>query len=103
MQIQFLGATNTVTGSKFLITSGERNILVDCGLFQADMVLLLHNLAPLPLAPAQIDAVILTHAHLDHSVFIPILVRDGFQGKIYCSEAPRDLCGLLLPDSGYLL
>jgi len=103
MQIQFLGATNTVTGSKFLITSGNRNILVDCGLFQGYKQLRLHNWAPLPIAPSKIDAVILTHAHLDHSGYIPILVRDGFKGKIYCSEATRDLCGLLLPDSGYLL
>ncbi|MGZ3183154.1 MAG: MBL fold metallo-hydrolase RNA specificity domain-containing protein [Telluria sp.] len=103
MHIQFLGATGTVTGSKYLLDTGQARILVDCGLFQGFKQLRLRNRAPLPVAPADIDAVILTHAHLDHSGYLPLLVRDGFRGKVYCSAATRDLCGLLLPDSGRLL
>lgn len=102
MQITFLGATNTVTGSKYLVQAGARKILVDCGLFQGYKQLRLRNWSPLPVNPRDIDAVVLTHAHLDHSGYLPLLVRDGFAGKIYCSAATRELCGLLLPDSGYL-
>ncbi|MGV3742494.1 MAG: MBL fold metallo-hydrolase RNA specificity domain-containing protein [Burkholderiaceae bacterium] len=103
MQIQFLGATNTVTGSKHLVSSGKTKILVDCGLFQGYKQLRLRNWDQFPVDPAEINAVVLTHAHLDHSGYLPILVRDGFQGKIYCSEATYDLCKILLPDSGRLL
>lgn len=103
MQIQFLGATNTVTGSKHLLSSGNTRILIDCGLFQGYKQLRLRNWERFPVDPAEIDAVILTHAHLDHSGYLPILVRDGFKGKIYCSEATFDLCKILLPDSGRLL
>jgi len=103
MRITFLGATQTVTGSKFLLTSGSSNILVDCGLFQGYKALRLRNRDKLPLAPARIDAVVLTHAHLDHSGYIPLLVHNGFRGKIHCSEATWDLCKILLPDSGRLL
>jgi metallo-beta-lactamase family protein len=102
MQIQFLGATGTVTGSKYLVTSGDTNVLVDCGLFQGYKQLRLRNWEELPISPARIDAVILTHAHLDHSGYLPLLVKSGFKGKIYCSEATYDLCGILLPDSGHL-
>ncbi|GIZ51585.1 MBL fold metallo-hydrolase RNA specificity domain-containing protein [Noviherbaspirillum aridicola] len=103
MQLQFLGATGTVTGSKYLVRSEHANVLVDCGLFQGYKQLRLRNRAPLPVAPSAIDAVVLTHAHLDHSGYLPLLVREGFRGKIYCSEATFDLCKLLLPDSGRLL
>lgn len=103
MQVQFLGATGTVTGSKYLVRSEHANVLVDCGLFQGYKQLRLRNRAPLPVAPSAIDAVVLTHAHLDHSGYVPLLVRDGFRGRIYCSEATFDLCKLLLPDSGRLL
>lgn len=103
MQVQFLGATGTVTGSKYLVRSGPDNLLVDCGLFQGYKQLRLRNRAPLPVAPSAVSAVVLTHAHLDHSGYIPLLVRDGFRGRIYCSEATFDLCKLLLPDSGRLL
>lgn len=102
MQITFLGATGTVTGSKYLVTAAGRRLLVDCGLFQGYKPLRLRNRAPLPVAPSSIDAVILTHAHLDHSGYLPLLVNNGFAGKIYCSEATRDLCDILLPDSGRL-
>jgi metallo-beta-lactamase family protein len=102
MQITFLGATGTVTGSKYLITSNTQKVLVDCGLFQGFKQLRLRNWEPLPVNPSEINAVILTHAHLDHSGYLPLLVRNGFSGKIYCSSATRDLCSILLPDSAYL-
>ena len=103
MHMQFLGATGTVTGSKYLVTSGKARILVDCGLFQGYKQLRLRNWAELPVAPSSIDAVVLTHAHLDHSGYIPLLVKNGFRGKIFCSQATFDLCRILLPDSGRLL
>ncbi len=102
MQITFLGATGTVTGSKYLIRAGSKQVLVDCGLFQGLKQLRLRNWAPLPLDARKIDAVILTHAHIDHSGYLPLLARNGFSGKVYCSRATRDLCGILLPDSGHL-
>jgi metallo-beta-lactamase family protein len=102
MKLKFLGATGTVTGSKYLLTVGETRILVDCGLFQGYKELRLRNRAPFPVPPAQIDAVLLTHAHLDHSGYLPLLVKDGFRGKIFCSSATFDLCKILLPDSGHL-
>lgn len=103
MQIEFLGATNTVTGSKYLVTAGATRILVDCGLFQGYKQLRLRNWAPLPIQPSSVRAVVLTHAHLDHSGYLPLLIKNGFRGKIYCSEATYDLCRIILPDSGYLL
>lgn len=102
MKIQFLGATGTVTGSKYLLSAGAAKILVDCGLFQGYKQLRLRNWERLPVHPAELDAVILTHAHLDHSGYLPLLVKNGFKGKIYCSEATFDLCKILLPDSGHL-
>ncbi|RZI40081.1 MBL fold metallo-hydrolase [Herbaspirillum sp. HC18] len=102
MQMQFLGATGTVTGSKYLVQSSGTSLLVDCGLFQGYKQLRLRNWDTLPVAPRDIDAVVLTHAHLDHSGYLPLLVRAGFRGNIYCSEATYDLCKLLLPDSGHL-
>jgi metallo-beta-lactamase family protein len=102
MQLEFLGATGTVTGSKTLVRHGGKQLLVDCGLFQGYKQLRLRNWAPLTPSPAEIDAVVLTHAHLDHSGYLPILVRDGFSGPIYCTPATRDLCRILLPDSGRL-
>ena len=103
MQIQFLGATGTVTGSKYLVTSGANRVLVDCGLFQGYKQLRLRNWDRPSASPTELDAVVLTHAHLDHSGYLPLLVRNGFRGKIYCSEATYDLCEILLPDSGRLL
>ena len=102
MQLTFLGATGTVTGSKYLVSVGNTKILVDCGLFQGYKQLRLRNWAPLPVAPADLAAVVLTHAHLDHSGYLPLLVKNGFRGNVYCSEATSDLCGILLPDSGHL-
>ena len=102
MEIRFLGGTRTVTGSKYLVTSGARQFLVDCGLFQGLKELRLRNREPLPLDPRSLDTVLLTHAHLDHSGYLPLLVRNGFRGRIHCTTPTRDLCGILLPDSGYL-
>ena len=102
MQIEFLGATGTVTGSKYLVRIGGRRVLVDCGLFQGFKPLRLRNWAPLPIVPAELDAVVLSHAHLDHSGYLPLLVRNGYAGRVHCTAGTRDLCGVLLPDSGHL-
>ena len=102
MQLTFLGATGTVTGSRYLIEAMGKKVLIDCGLFQGFKELRLRNWDQFPIAPSDIHAVVLTHAHLDHSGYIPLLVRQGFHGKIYCTPPTLDLCKLLLPDSGYL-
>jgi metallo-beta-lactamase family protein len=102
MHLTFLGGTGTVTGSKYLLTAGPATILVDCGLFQGYKQLRLRNWAALPFDAAALDAVVLTHAHLDHSGYLPLLVKAGFKGKIFCSEATYELCRILLPDSGHL-
>ncbi len=102
MDIRFLGATGTVTGSKYLVSAGGRQILIDCGLFQGLKQLRLKNWARLPVDPREIDAVILTHAHIDHSGYLPLLIKNGFRGKVWCSGGTRDLCEVLLPDSGHL-
>jgi len=102
VKLTFLGGVGTVTGSKYLLEADGLKILVDCGLFQGYKQLRLRNWASLPVKPESIDAVILTHAHLDHSGYVPLLVRDGFKGPIISTEATRDLCAILLPDSGFL-
>lgn len=102
MQLQFLGATDTVTGSKYLVRQGNTQVLVDCGLFQGYKQLRLRNWAPPPFDPAQLNAVVLTHAHIDHSGYLPLLVRLGFRGKVFCTQATLDLARILLPDSGHL-
>lgn len=102
MKLQFLGATGTVTGSKYLLEAGGHRILVDCGLFQGFKQLRLRNWAPLPVDPKSLSAVILTHAHIDHSGYLPLLVRDGFRGRVHCTRGTRDLCRVLLPDAGRL-
>ena len=102
MQLTFLGATGTVTGSKYLLQHDSATLLVDCGLFQGYKDLRLRNWTPLPVAASTIDAVVLTHAHLDHSGYVPLLVRNGFRGKVYCSQATFDLCRIMLLDSGHL-
>ncbi len=91
-----------MTGSKYLLEHAGKKILIDCGLFQGLKELRMRNWEKLPVDPATIDAVLLTHAHIDHSGYIPLLVKNGFKGKIYSSEATFDLCSILLPDSGYL-
>lgn len=102
MKLTFLGATGTVTGSKYLLSGGGKRILVDCGLFQGLKQLRLRNWAKLPIDPVSVDVVILTHAHIDHTGYLPLLVRNGFAGKVYCTFATRDLCEILLPDSAHL-
>tara|TARA_R110000803_G_scaffold204367_2_gene270328 strand:+ start:2158 stop:3522 length:1365 start_codon:yes stop_codon:yes gene_type:complete len=102
VKLTFLGGVGTVTGSKYLVDTGEARILVDCGLFQGYKQLRLRNWKALPVDPASIDAVVLTHAHIDHSGYLPVLVKNGFRGKIHCTEATFDLCAILLPDSAYL-
>ncbi len=102
MKLQFLGATDTVTGSRYLLRSNDQNLLVDCGLFQGYKQLRLRNWAKAPVRAADINAVILTHAHIDHSGYLPLLVRQGFRGKVFCTAATADLCRILLPDSGHL-
>lgn len=102
-QLRFLGATDTVTGSRYLIESDGRRVLVDCGLFQGYKVLRDRNWAPFPVDPASIDAVVLTHAHLDHTGYLPALIRDGFRGPVHATHGTAELCGLVLPDSGHLL
>jgi len=102
MKLTFLGATGTVTGSKYLLEAAGGRILIDCGLYQGVKQLRLRNWARLPVEPASIDAVLLTHAHIDHSGFVPALVRDGFRGPVFCSAATLELCRILLPDAGHL-
>jgi metallo-beta-lactamase family protein len=105
--LQFLGAAGTVTGSKHLINIARESgrgmqVLLDCGMFQGHKEWRERNWQPLPIPAGSIDAVILTHAHIDHSGWLPRLVKEGFRGHIYCTSATRDLCGVLLPDSGHL-
>jgi metallo-beta-lactamase family protein len=100
--LTFLGAAGTVTGSKHLLQVDGLRVLVDCGLFQGLKELRVRNWEPLPLDPADLHAVILTHAHLDHCGYLPRLVASGFRGRIFCTPATKDLCSLVLPDSAHL-
>ena len=100
--LTFLGAAQTVTGSKYLLETGGRRILVDCGLFQGLKELRERNWAPLPADPAHIDAVVLTHAHIDHTGYLPRLVSEGFNGRVFCTPGTASLCRVMLPDSGRL-
>ena len=100
--IEFLGAAGTVTGSKFLLEAESRKLLVDCGLYQGLKELRLRNWDRLPVQPASVDWVALTHGHIDHTGYLPRLVKDGFVGSVYATRATADLLTLLLPDSGHL-
>lgn len=107
--IQFLGAAGTVTGSKHLINTAQDSlgkngfqVLIDCGMFQGPKEWRLRNWQPTPVPAGAIDAVVLTHAHLDHCGWIPRLVKEGFRGSIYATPPTIDLCGVILPDSGHL-
>ena len=102
IKLTFLGAAQTVTGSKYLVEYAGKQILVDCGLFQGLKPLRRRNWDDFPIKPAQIDAVLLTHAHIDHSGYIPRLKKLGFSGPVYTSLATRELCNILLPDCGYI-
>ncbi len=102
VSITFLGGTGTVTGSKYLVRHKGHCMLLDCGLFQGYKLLRLRNWQPLPVTPHQIDAVVLTHAHLDHSGYLPLLAKGGYTKPVHCTPGTRDLCAILLPDSGHL-
>jgi len=102
MEIEFLGATREVTGSCFLLHVGRRRVLVECGLIQGRSAEEARNRDPFPFDPASIDAVVLTHAHLDHSGRLPLLYKAGYRGPIYTHRASRDLCRIMLKDAAYL-
>ena len=96
-KITFLGAAGTVTGSKYLMEAEGKRLLVDCGLFEGSQELKQRNWDKLPIDPATIDWVLLTHAHIDHTGYLPRLVRNGYRGPIYANAATHELCALLLP------
>lgn len=100
--LTFLGATQTVTGSKYLLEAAGERLMIDCGLFQGRKELRLRNWNPFPVDPSSIHWIILTHAHLDHTGYLPRLVRDGFRGQVWASPATVDLSHLSLLDSGHL-
>lgn len=101
-KITFLGAVGAVTGSKYLVEAGGKRLLVDCGLFQGPKELRQKNWDKFPIAPASVDWIVLTHAHIDHTGYLPRIVHDGFRGAIYANAATRELCQLLLADSAHL-
>ncbi|MBQ5531911.1 MAG: MBL fold metallo-hydrolase, partial [Bacteroidales bacterium] len=101
MKIQFLGAVGEVTGSKFLITTNHgKKILLDCGMYQGKGLETDSMNRDLGFNPEEIDIILLSHAHIDHSGLIPYICKLGFNGKIYCTHATRDLCSIMLPDAG---
>ena len=102
MRLTFLGGAGTVTGSKYLLEHGGQRVLVDCGLFQGLKQLRLRNRDPLPIAAGDVQAVVLTHAHIDHSGYLPALASQGFHGPVFGTPATAELAGLLLPDAGHL-
>ena len=102
VSLTFLGAADTVTGSRYLVETAGARVLVECGLFQGWQKLRLRNWAPLPFEPSSLDAVVLTHAHIDHSGYLPRLCQQGFAGPVYCTRGTADLLRILLPDSGHL-
>ena len=101
-RLSFLGATGTVTGSKFLLEHDGFRMLVDCGLFQGRKELRARNWAAPPVDPASLDLIVLTHAHLDHTGYLPVLGQLGYEGRILATDATCDLCSVLLPDSGHI-
>jgi metallo-beta-lactamase family protein len=100
--LQFLGAAGTVTGSKYVLEANGKRLLVDAGLYQGKKELRERNWQPLPVAPKDIDQVVITHAHIDHTGYLPVLARDGLRCRVLTTHATKDLCNLLLPDSGRL-
>ena len=102
MKISFLGATKIVTGTNFLIETKNTKFLIDCGMFQGNKSVNRMNYDPFGFEPKEIDFMVLSHAHIDHSGRIPKLVKEGFNGDIYCTKATADLCSIMLPDSGHI-
>ncbi|WP_336367047.1 MBL fold metallo-hydrolase [Marinobacter sp. C2H3] len=102
MKLRFLGGAGTVTGSRYLLSDEHHRLLIDCGLYQGVKTLRRRNWAPFPVAPDTVNAVVLTHAHIDHSGYLPALVKQGFRGKVFCTRATHELCDVLLPDAGFL-
>lgn len=100
--LRFLGGAGSVTGSKFLLTARDACVLIDCGLFQGTKEQRLRNWDPLPVEVEAIKSVVLTHAHLDHSGYLPALCRSGFKGRVFSTPGTNSLCRILLPDSGHL-
>ena len=103
MNIKFFGATKEVTGSCHLLQVNNKNILLDCGMFQGSREHEKHNHDPFPFDVSELDAVIVSHAHLDHTGRLPMLIKEGFHGSIYTHNATVDLCEIMLVDSGYCL
>jgi metallo-beta-lactamase family protein len=101
-RLTFLGAAGGVTGSKFLLEIGRNRYLVDCGLFQGPKKVRMRNWETLPINPSKIDRVLLTHAHIDHSGYLPRFCKDGFSGPVHCTYATNDLCEIMLKDSAHL-
>ena len=101
-EVTFCGACGSVTGSSTLLRWGGRGILVDCGLYQGDDELEQRNWRSFLFDPRELDAVVLTHAHLDHTGLLPRLVAEGFEGPIYCARASRGLVSLILQDAGHI-
>lgn len=102
LQLQFFGAAEEVTGSLYVLRAGRHTLMLECGLLQGGRENELRNERPFPIAVEEIDAVVLSHAHIDHSGRVPLLTKRGYRGPIYAQEATRALCGIMLPDSGYL-
>ena len=102
MKIEFVGAARSVTGSCYIIKNDDFTIMVDCGMFQGNSALRERNRLRSIYAPKEIDALLLTHAHIDHSGLIPRMVKDGYANKIYATRATADLCAVMLPDSAHI-
>ncbi|HQK07566.1 MAG TPA: MBL fold metallo-hydrolase, partial [Spirochaetota bacterium] len=102
MKIEFVGGARTVTGSSFIVKNNNFTVMIDCGMFQGTRELRERNYLNLIYAPSQIDSLLLTHAHIDHSGLIPKLVKEGFTQPIYATKATCELCSIMLPDSAHI-